>query len=148
MATLCNDILINGSIDKIWAALTDLDLLEKYDPTVKRSRLVSGKNANIGAAHRVDMQDGKNWFEEKVTVVNTNESLAFELTACSFPVHKLKHSYTFELLDSRIRVKQVMEYEVKYGMVGKVLDSLVVKKQSDTGIKKFLQGLKLYVENS
>lgn len=148
MATLYNDILINASIDRIWAALTNLELLEKYDPTVKRSRLVAGKNANIGAARRVDMQDGKNWFEEKLTVLIRNESLSFELTACSFPVHKLKHSYTFELFDGRIRVKQVMEYQVKYGLVGKVLDVLVVKKQSDFGIKKFLQGLKSHVENS
>jgi ribosome-associated toxin RatA of RatAB toxin-antitoxin module len=147
MATLHNEILINGPIDKIWAALTNLELLEKYDPTVRKSRLISTINASIGAARRVDMQDGKNWFEEKLTVFSKNQLLAFELTACSFPVHKLKHSYTFEPFDGRIRVKQVMEYQVKYGLIGIMLDALVVKKQSDVGIKKFLQGLKFHVEN-
>jgi ribosome-associated toxin RatA of RatAB toxin-antitoxin module len=147
MATIHNEILINAPIEKIWAALTNLELLEKYDPTVKRSRLISREATNIGATRRVEMQDGKNWFEEKVTVLQPNSALTFELTACSFPIHKLKHSYSFEQVNSSVKVKQVMDYTVKFGVLGKVMDALMVRKQSDAGIKKFFAGLKSYAEN-
>jgi ribosome-associated toxin RatA of RatAB toxin-antitoxin module len=148
MATIHNEILINAPIEKIWDALTNLELLEKYDPTVKRSRLISSQKTNVGAVRRVDMQDGKNWFEEKLTVFKPNESLTFELTACSFPVHQLKHSYSFEKVDGKVKVQQVMDYKVKFGLLGKVMDALVVKKQSDAGVKKFFAGLKAYTENN
>ena len=41
---------------------------------------------------------------------------------------------------------QVMQYEVKFGLLGKILDALMIRKQSDNGIKKFLNGLKTYTE--
>jgi ribosome-associated toxin RatA of RatAB toxin-antitoxin module len=148
MATIHNEILINAPIGKIWATLTNLELLEKYDPTVKRSRLTSDQKTNVGAARRVEMQDGKNWFEETLTVFEPNRSLAFELTACSFPVHRLKHTYSFEQVDGKVKVRQVMDYQVKFGLLGKVMDALVVRRQSDAGIKKFFAGLKSYTENN
>jgi uncharacterized protein YndB with AHSA1/START domain len=146
MATIHNEITINAPIEKIWEALTDLELLEKYDPTVKKSTLISSEKTNIGAKRKVDMLDGKNWFEEKVVTFKPNEALAYELTACSFPVQRLKHSYTFQPIGGQTKVKQVMEYTVKFGLLGKLLDVLMIRKQSDTGIKKFFSGLKVYAE--
>jgi len=146
MATIHNEITVNASLDKVWAVLTDLELLDKYDPTVKKSTLVSAEKNGIGAKRRVDMLDGKNWFEENVSVFKPNEALTYELTACSFPIHQLKHSYSFEKAGDQTRVKQVMEYTVKFGLFGKLLDGLMIRKQSDSGIKKFFAGLKSYAE--
>ena len=146
MATIHNEITVNASLDKVWAVLTDLELLDKYDPTVKKSTLVSAEKNGIGAKRRVDMLDGKNWFEENVSVFKPNEALTYELTACSFPIHQLKHSYSFEKAGDQTRVKQVMEYTVKFGSFGKLLDGLMMRKQSDSGIKKFFAGLKSYAE--
>ena len=146
MTTLYNEIIIDAPIGKIWEALSSIEELEKYDPTVKRSRALSPAGSGIGAIRKVDMKDGKNWFEEKVTVWKQNEALTYELTACSFPVQQLKHSYRFEQIGYQTKVKQVMEYKVKYGLLGKILDALMIRKQSDTGIKKFFTGLKSYIE--
>jgi|SRR5688500_11131125 len=148
MTTLENEILIDGPIEKIWAALATVDQLEKYDPTVKRSKAISSAKFGLGATRKVEMKDGKNWFEERCTVWNPNHELAYELMACSFPVHKLSHAYRFEHVGNKVKVKQLMTYEMKYGLFGKVLDVLIVKKQSDAGIKKFFSGLKSFVESS
>jgi hypothetical protein len=40
-----------------------------------------------------------------------------------------------------------MEYTVKFGLLGQLLDALMIRKQSDAGIKKFFSGLKNYAEN-
>jgi ribosome-associated toxin RatA of RatAB toxin-antitoxin module len=146
MATIRNEITVNVSIDKLWNILTDLELLDQCDPAVKKSTLISTEKTGMGAKRKVDMLDGKNWFEEKVTVFKQNEALTYELTDCSFPIHQLKHSYSFEKTGSPTKVKQVMEYTVKFGLFGKLLDSLMINKQFNTGIKKFLTGLKSYAE--
>src|SRR5438094_297349 len=65
MATIYNEIIINAPIEKIWEALSNIEELDKYDPTVKRSIAVSNVKYGIGAKRKVDMQDGKNWFEEE-----------------------------------------------------------------------------------
>ena len=146
MTTLHNEITINAPIEKIWNALSNIDVLDKYDPTVKKSTAVSTTKSGIGAKRKVDMLDGKHWFEEQCTVWNPNKALTYELTACSFPVQKLKHSYTFEKIGNQIKVKQVMEYQIKFGFFGKILDALMIRKQSESGIKKFFGGLKTYTE--
>lgn len=148
MATLRNEITVNASIDKIWTILTDLELLEQYDPTVKKSILVSPEKTGIGAKRKVLMLDGKNWFDEKITVFKPNQALTYQLTDCSFPIAGLKHSYNFEKVGNQTKVKQVMEYTVKFGLLGKLLDNWMIRKQSDTGIKKFFAGLKSYAENN
>lgn len=147
MATIYNEIIIKAPVEKIWEALSNIEELEKYDPTVKKSTAVSKAKYGIGARRKVNMQDGKNWFEEECTVWEPNKVLTYELTACSFPVHKLKHSYSFQKTGDQTRVKQVMEYTVKFGLLGKLLDTLMMRKRSDTGVKKFFEGLKSYTEN-
>ena len=146
MATIHNEITVNASIDKLWNILTDLELLDRYDPTVKKSTLVSAEKTGMGAKRKVDMQDGKNWFEEKITVFKPNDALTYQLTDCSFPIKDLKPSYRFEKIGNQTKVKQVMEYTVKFGLLGMLLDGLMIRKQSDSGIKKFFAGLKSYAE--
>jgi uncharacterized protein YndB with AHSA1/START domain len=146
MATIHNEIVINAPMEKIWEALATVDELDRYDPMVSKSTPLTASKTGIGAKRKVEMKDGKNWFEEKVTTLVPNEQLTYELTACSFPMESLSHSCTFERGHQAIRVKQVMVYKVKFGWLGKLMDKLMIKKQSDAGIKKFMAGLKSYAE--
>jgi ribosome-associated toxin RatA of RatAB toxin-antitoxin module len=148
MTTLKNEISINASVNKIWSILVDLELLEKYDPTVKSCRLISEEKSGMNAKRKVEMLDGKNWFEEKIVRFKPQEALVYQLTDCSFPIKSLKHSYSFHGVDDRTIVRQVMEYEVKYGIFGKLMDYLMIRKQSDSGIKIFFAGLKTFAEKN
>ena len=146
MSKLINDITINAPIDKIWSILTDLELLDKTDPTVKKATLISENKSGLDAKRKVLMQDGKNWFDEKITIFKPNEELAYQLTDCSFPIKALKHSYSFQKNGDQIKVQQVMEYTVKFGVLGILLDKMMIGKQFNSGINKFLNGLKTYAE--
>ncbi len=146
MTTIHNEILINASKDVIWGALCTVDVLEQYDPTVMSSKVLSDNNSGLGSSRKVEMIDGKNWFKEKCTVFKTNEQLTFELTECSFPVNTLKHTYQFEQIGTHIKVKQIMTYKMKFGILGNIIDMLMVRNKSDKGIKLFMNGLKTYSE--
>ncbi len=148
MTELNNEIIINGSIEDIWETLNTVDVLDQYDPTVKKSVATSKTKTGLGASRKVEMKDGKNWFEETCTISEPNKALKFELTACSFPVHSLNHSYSFEENGGQVKIKQVMCYQMKFGLLGKIMDALMVKKQSDKGIKLFMAGLKEHIERN
>jgi uncharacterized protein YndB with AHSA1/START domain len=119
MTTLRNEITIHAPIEKIWQTLTEVETLDKYDPTVRKSTAQTAVKKGMGASRKVEMLDGKNWFEETCTEAVPNKALTYELTACSFPIHKLKHSYSFKIDGDRVKVCQTMEYSVKLGSLGK-----------------------------
>ena len=146
MATIYNEITVTAPVEKIWGALANIEMLDKYDPTVKKSTALSANKSGLEAKRKVLMLDGKNWFDEKVTVFKPNEALTYQLTDCSFPIKALQHSYSFEKTGNQTKVKQVMQYTVKFGLLGKLMDAMMIRKQSDSGIKKFFAGLKSYVE--
>ena len=146
MTELNNEIMINGRVDDIWNTLNTVDILDQYDPTVEKSVATSKTNTGLGASRKVEMKDGKNWFEERCTLSEPNKALQFELTNCSFPISSLNHTYSFEETGNHVKVKQVMKYQMKFGLLGKIMDALIVKKQSDKSIKLFLEGLKKHIE--
>lgn len=148
MSTLINSITIDAPIDRIWSILTDLELLDKTDPAVKKATLISEIKTGLHAKRKVLMQDGKNWFDEMITVFNPNEKLVYQLTDCSFPIKGLKHTYSFEIIGNQTKVQQVMEYTVKFGLIGVLLDKIMIGKQFNSGINLFLNGLKTYAENN
>lgn len=148
MTTLHNEIVISAPIEKIWEALSVIDNLDKFDPTVKKVTVISSGKSGLDAKRKVNMLDEKNWFEEKVTEYKTNEALKYQLTDCSFPIEGLTHSYSFEKMGQQTKVKQIMQYTVKFGLLGKLLDTLMIRKQTNSGIQKFFNGLKEHVEKN
>jgi len=61
-------------------------------------------------------------------------------------VRRLRHSYTLVRDGDATVVRQRMEYELKFGALGKLLDAVVVRRKWNAGIKGFFSGLKRYVE--
>lgn len=146
MTTLHNEIIIDAPIDRIWEKLTVVDQLDSYDPTVKKSSATSSKKSGLGASRKVEMLDGKNWFDETCTAYEPHKALSYNLTACTFPVHKLQHDYYFEKVDGRVKVTQKMNISMKYGLLGKGM-MILLKPKWNAGIKAFMGGLKKAVES-
>lgn len=148
MTTLKNEIIINAPIGKIWKELSTLDRLALYDPAAKESKVLTQHKKGEGAKRRVEMTDGKNWFEETCTVYEENNDLKYELTACSFPVHHLFHRYKFEKIgEDRYKVIQTQSYKMKYGFLGNIM-GIAIKPKWNKGIRDFLQGLKTISEQN
>ena len=146
MGKLVNHITIDAPIEKIWSILTDLELLDKTDPAVKKATLISENKTGLKAKRKVILLDGKNWFDEEIIVFKHNEELAYQLTDCSFPIKSLIHTYSFQKIGNQTKLQQVMEYTVKFGLLGLLMDKMMIGKQFNSGINKFLKGLKTYTE--
>jgi ligand-binding SRPBCC domain-containing protein len=144
---LLNSIRIDAPKERVWATLAALDALERYDPGVARSEIISEERQGLGAERRCDLAPG-GWLKERVREWRPSESLAFELFDCTLPVRRLRHSYTLVEERGTTVVTQRMEYELKLGMLGRLLDRLVVRRKWDAGIKGFFAGLKRHIEQT
>lgn len=147
MTTLHNAVSVDAPPKRVWEVLTRLDALQDYDPAIARATCLPGASSGPGAARQCDLLAG-GWFREQVTVWEPHCAVAFELRECTLPVRRLRHHYTLTPEGSGTRVEQRMEYELKYGVVGRVLDALVVRRQWDAGVKGFFVGLKRYAESA
>ena len=145
MTTLHNEIVIEGSVSRVWNALSKLDALPHYDPGVDSVSILEGARTGMGAGRRCVLRDG-GWFEERVTEWDGSHVLAFDLVACVLPVRSLRHRYILTEEGTSTRVEQSLEYRLKYGPLGAALDAVVVRRKWDAGIKAFLAGLKKHVE--
>jgi ligand-binding SRPBCC domain-containing protein len=145
MTVLHNTIRISAPPEVVWQALTKLDALHLYDPGVKKAEIVSSTATGLGAERRCDLVPG-GWFKERVAEWRPNETLAFELFECTLPVRRLRHRYALRADRGGTTVEQHMEYELKYGLVGRLMDAMLVRRKWDNGVKGFFAGLKAYVE--
>jgi ligand-binding SRPBCC domain-containing protein len=145
MTVLENSIRIQAPPERVWLALGKLDALDQYDPGVKKSEILTGPSSGIGASRQCDLAPG-GWFRERVTEWRPHETLAFELFECTLPVKRLKHRYTLTPEEGGTLIRQHMEYELKFGPLGWVMDAMMVRRKWDGGIKSFFAGLKSYLE--
>jgi ligand-binding SRPBCC domain-containing protein len=146
VTVLENSIRISAPPERVWAALAALDQLHHYDPGVKKAMIVSTVREGVGAERQCDLAPG-GWFKEKVTEWEPGQALAFDLFDCTLPVRRLRHSYTFAREGDATLVTQRMEYILKFGILGKLMDAVMVRKKWDAGIKGFFAGLKRHVES-
>ena len=142
---LQNSIHIDAPPARVWEVLTSLELLEQYDPGIARSRIVSEQKTGLGSARQCDLKPG-GWFRERVSHWRAGEELAFELYECTLPVRSLEHRYVLAADGTGTRVEQRMQYRLKLGPLGALLDALVVRRKWDAGVKAFFAGLKAHAE--
>src|SRR5437762_6468619 len=134
MTVLENQIRIEAPPEKVWSALASLDVLAEYDPGISRSEIVSETKQGPGAARKCDLVPG-GWFKERVGIWRPSEALSFELYECTLPVRALCHSYTLVPESGGTLVRQRMEYRLKFGPLGKLLDALIVRRKWNAGIR-------------
>jgi ligand-binding SRPBCC domain-containing protein len=146
MTVLENSIRIAAAPDKVWSVLASLDALDRYDPGVAKAEIVSEVREGPGAARRCDLKPG-GWFKERISAWKPHEALAFELYECTLPVRRLKHTYTLVSEGGGTVVRQRMEYELKFGALGRLLDAIIVRRKWNAGVQSFFGGLKRYVED-
>ena len=145
MTVIENTVEIAVPPERVWKVLGTLDALERYDPGVARSRITSKERTGVGATRQCDLKP-RGWFRERVTVWEPERSLGFELFDCTLPVKRLRHEYVLTAVGSGTRVQQRMEYRLKFGPLGSLLDTAIVHRRWRAGIALFLRGLKQIAE--
>jgi len=145
MTVLENSLRIDATPERVWAALASLDALAKYDPGVSKVEVLSSERQGAGAERRCDLASG-GWFKEWVATWRPHQALSFELYECTLPVRRLRHEYELVSDGAGTIVRQRMEYQLKFGPLGTLLDALVVRRKWKEGVRGFFAGLKRFVE--
>lgn len=137
--------MINTSPEKVWAVLNDVEEVGKYNPQVAEAKCISTNHEGLGASRQCTMKDGS-ILKEKVTLVEPDNAISMELYESGFPVQNMKWRTTIEPKDKGTLVTQKLQYQVKYGAFGALLNALIMKNKMDEGMQAVFEGLKKYSE--
>lgn len=147
MTTLHHEVKINAAPEKVWNVLADLEAVQYYNPLVAKTRSTSENREGVGASRHCDFKP-KGFSKEKVTDWIPARLLGMEVIDSSFPMIFTRWKTHLIAEDDGTRVTQDLEYGMKFGLVGELLNKLMMRKKYDGILAEIFTGLKNYVEKN
>lgn len=148
VTTLTSETEINASKEKVWQVLRLIGEIEKFHPLVKKSKTISKLNSGLGAKRHCELLP-MGQMEEEVVAWNEGTSIVLEVVGGKMlpPYHFMKGKV--DLIESGEQTKVVFSfsYQLKYGIIGRLMNALLIRPQFKKAPPKYVRGLKDYVEN-
>jgi len=137
--------VINASIAPTWAAVSRMGAVQDWHPNVSRSLVLTDHDGGVGASRRVEFHGGGSVVE---TVIEESEQ--------QFTAMQLTESPPLATAVVTIRTKQrsaqstevtfSIDYGLKYGPIGWLLDTFMMKRIFGKAFGMALEGLSYHLE--
>jgi hypothetical protein len=128
MATIHHEIHAACPPSNVWELLANLEEVARYNPGVRSAETIGARRTGVGAIRACDLVP-KGRVVERVTHWEEGHVLGLEVTESDWPIHFMRWVTRVEPSDGGTRISQELEYELKFGPVGWLLDRLVMKKK-------------------
>jgi len=140
-------VRIDASTAEVWAALADIGSISSWNPGVKGSHQTSSGDVASGSSRRCEL-GGRNYLDEEVVLFEPPAKITFRITETNLPFESADIRFELKAHGHATQVEVSPLYSLKFGVVGKILDTLMVKATYRKGMRDLLQGLKKHVEGS
>lgn len=148
MTIIEKEAVIDRTKAEVWEILADYGNIYRFNPNVKASHCTSDIANGLGATRQCELQPMGvvqeriiRWVEGRSYTVEIYEGEKvppFQQCIATLSVEREG--------DYQTRVRFVIQYDLKYGFLGKAMDKIMVKSQFTTAAEKLLAGLKSYAE--
>jgi ligand-binding SRPBCC domain-containing protein len=147
MTKLHHEIKINVPVEKAWKILADLETVQLYNPLVTHTEYMAGSREGVGAARHCDFKPN-GFSKERVTAWEPKKSISFEVIESSWPMSMCRWKTDLIPDGDGTLVLQDIEYEVKFGVLGKLMDIVVMRRKFNAILKDIFRGLKQFAEKN
>ncbi len=143
-------IVVEADKARVWELLSDFGTIDRYNPFVPKSYIINDAPARgLGAERHCDLDsEGKGYLRERIIEFNEGESytLVFTAASASLPVHEMFITFAVAVVAGGTRVSMTYHYRMKYGVVGRLMEAVVVKPMLTRVARGLLSGFKHYAE--
>jgi ligand-binding SRPBCC domain-containing protein len=147
MTTLKHEVRIAAPLTQVWDVLADLEAVQSYNPKVATARVISEQRNGVGASRRCELKP-KGWMEERVWEWNPMHSIGLEISASDWPIRFMKWRTTLEENGDATIVRQSLDYQLKFGFFGAILNALVMRRMMDRNLREVFTCLQQHVEKT
>lgn len=128
MTTIHHEIQANCPPERVWALLSDLTAVERYNPGVRSAAFEGPQRTGIGARRSCQLLP-RGRVVERVTHWEEERALGLEVAESDWPIHFMRWVTRLEGRGQATRITQDLEYRVKFGPLGWLLDNLVMRRK-------------------
>jgi hypothetical protein len=114
--------------ERIWTLLADLEAVQRYNPSVSRAAVDGAQRTGVGATWVCDLRPSGR-VVERVTHWTHRREVGLEVAESAWPIHFMRWVTRIEPRGGGTRITQDLEYQVKFGPLGWLLDRLLMKRK-------------------
>jgi ligand-binding SRPBCC domain-containing protein len=128
MTTIYYEIEAACPPESVWAVLADLEAVQHYNPTVQTAAVRGPRRTGVGAERVCDLLP-KGRVVERVTLWESGQAVGLEVAESDWPIRFMNWVTRIEPKGGGTLITQNLEYALKFGPVGWLLDKLVMKRK-------------------
>lgn len=144
MVILEHKIEIKAPVDKIWNILVNLEEVAEYNTYIKSVKLIS-EEKRVGISRECQFKS-KGFAKERITAIDEMKSLSMEMYESDFPFKFMRWTYFLSSKNRITSLKTITEYKVKYGLLGLLLNQLIMKSKFNKTMEEVFLSFKKYAE--
>ena len=141
-------IKIARSSRDVFNTINDFGSVHQWNPYVRTVNLLSDNNGGLGSERICYFYDGQE-LHEKITGFNDGDYIDVNLINPPFPVTDMIAKLKVDAeKDGLSKVTMRFEYKVKFGILGKLMNSMMIKSQFIKTGERVLNGLSERLQNN
>jgi len=135
---------ISASAAHIWEVLSDFGNVTNYHPLVRTATILGKYERRVGAIRRCEFFDN-NSIVETISHWVEREEIALELSEITMPLKTATITININPTASMTNVSMQMNYSIKYGLLGVLLDKLIMRRMIRKMLGQVLFGLEQHI---
>jgi uncharacterized protein YndB with AHSA1/START domain len=147
MTTIHHEILAACPPERVWALLSDLEAVQRYNPGVRHATIEGALRTGVGARRSCELLP-KGRVVERVTHWEDGRAVGLELESHDWPVEFMRWVTRIEPHGGGTRITQSLESQVKFGPLGWLLDQMMMKRKLTSTLNAVFASLARHAEGS
>lgn len=117
--------IVNAPKATVWTLLADFENIDFFNDAINKSYLIDASdNGGLGATRHCDLSDGKNFLKERVLKWDEGEGMTIDIYDTSMPIKSNIVRFEIEEYGDQTKARMIFDYELKYGILGKLMSKL------------------------
>lgn len=147
MTAIHHEVLAACPPERVWTLLADLEAVQHYNPGVRHAAIEGAPRTGVGARRSCELLP-KGRVVERVTHWEDGRAVGLELESHDWPVDFMRWVTRVEPHGGGTRITQSLEYQVKFGLFGWLLDRIVMKRKLTATLDAVFASLARHAEGS
>jgi hypothetical protein len=131
MTTIRHEIEAQCPPERVWTLLANLEAVQTYNPGVREAKIRGDRRTGVGATRVCELLP-RGRVVERVTHWEEGRALGLEVAESDWPIHYMRWVTRVEPAGGGTRISQELEYKVKFGALGWLLDRLAMERKLRT----------------
>lgn len=132
-----------ASTQACWDLMADFGNIDFFNPNLSKSYLLSDdEQIGVGTQRQCDLSDGKNYIREEIVEWKPGEYYVINIYEGTMPIdNPVTKLGVIPSSNGGSRVYMEFSYTPRFGLVGKLMNVLMLKRMMTGMLKKVLEGL-------